>query len=181
MYLEDTILLYKLWSIFDFLILFYSLSHVLLHQYFCIQSLLSQSGASIWSADPTVTNNSWNFYQPQVVPDLDGDGVPDVVASHGGNGDYKAIVSLPRNVGTISSCTRLRWWWCTWSSCWTRRLVFLFLTTVQSPIWACYVMYMPASPFVLVYMQKKINCHQTEEIKEKLKEEPHTKCPQFVD
>ena len=57
--------------------------------------MLSQSGASIWSADPTVTNSSWNFYQPQVVPDLDGDGVPEVVASHGGNGDFKARVSKP--------------------------------------------------------------------------------------
>ena len=52
------------------------------------------SGASIWSADPAVTNNKWSYFQPQVIPDLDGDGVFDVVVTHGGNGDYKPEVSV---------------------------------------------------------------------------------------
>ncbi|XP_072036013.1 uncharacterized protein [Amphiura filiformis] len=53
-----------------------------------LQAVDSTDGTILWSADPTMTNDSWNYYQPQVVPDLDGDGVYDVVATHGGNGDY---------------------------------------------------------------------------------------------
>ncbi|XP_033630167.1 uncharacterized protein LOC117292278 [Asterias rubens] len=42
-------------------------------------------GKRLWSADPDVTNPHFNYYQGQVVPDLNGDGVPDYVVAHGGD------------------------------------------------------------------------------------------------
>ncbi|XP_038048308.1 uncharacterized protein LOC119722328 isoform X2 [Patiria miniata] len=42
-------------------------------------------GVILWSADPSVTNPHFNFYQGQVVPDMDQDGVQDFVVTHGGD------------------------------------------------------------------------------------------------
>ena len=50
-------------------------------------------GEILWSADPDVTMPHFNFYQGQVVPDLDSDGVPDYVITHGGDTRFSDTVS----------------------------------------------------------------------------------------
>ncbi|XP_078690819.1 protein FAM234A-like isoform X2 [Branchiostoma floridae x Branchiostoma belcheri] len=47
-------------------------------------------GEVLWRVDPTLVDHHWNFYMPQLVPDLDRDGVPDLVAAHGGDLRFKA-------------------------------------------------------------------------------------------
>ncbi|CAH1274303.1 FAM234B [Branchiostoma lanceolatum] len=46
-------------------------------------------GEVLWHVDPSLVDRHWNFYMPQLVPDLDGDGVPDLVAAHGGDLRFK--------------------------------------------------------------------------------------------
>ena len=65
---------------------------------FYITLFVYTTGTELWSADPSMTDIRWNYYQPQVIPDLDGDGVPDVVVSHGGNGEYTAMVGSLNNL-----------------------------------------------------------------------------------
>eukprot|EP00058_Branchiostoma_floridae_P021691 XP_002607181.1 hypothetical protein BRAFLDRAFT_68024 [Branchiostoma floridae] len=47
-------------------------------------------GEVLWHVDPTLVDRHWNFYMPQLVPDLDGDGVADLVAAHGGDLRFKS-------------------------------------------------------------------------------------------
>ncbi|XP_022092545.1 uncharacterized protein LOC110980291 [Acanthaster planci] len=126
------------------------------------------NGSVLWSADPGVTNLHFNFFQGQVVPDLDQDGVPDYVVTHGGDTRFSdkeldrpagrllllsgktgrslgRYLSLPDNHETYSAITL-----------YTRPNGAIFLLfgsggeTISGSLWAislrdlyCYVMSMP--------------------------------------
>jgi len=45
-----------------------------------------RTGALLWQFDDADARNPiMNLYTPQLVPDMDGDGVPDILAVHGGD------------------------------------------------------------------------------------------------
>ncbi|XP_033117726.1 protein FAM234B-like isoform X2 [Anneissia japonica] len=66
-----------------------------------LYAINSRTGRVLWSADNNqYTQYPWNFYQPQVVPDLDQDGVSEVVVAHGGNVNYPDE-KLDRDAGRV--------------------------------------------------------------------------------
>ena len=55
-------------------------------------TVLWSSGSLLWSVDEGVVHRMWNFYNVLVMPDFTGDGVPEVLLSHGGDPSFKAKV-----------------------------------------------------------------------------------------
>lgn len=52
-------------------------------------ALNSADGALLWSIDPTLVFSPYNFYFPMVLPDMDNDGVDDIISVHGGDPKYE--------------------------------------------------------------------------------------------
>ena len=50
-------------------------------------------GKVLWQGDNSALNSGWNNYNPTVLPDLDGDGVKDVLLPHGGDPTVPNYVS----------------------------------------------------------------------------------------
>ena len=53
-------------------------------------ALSGLDGSMLWVVDPSISYPRYNFYFPLVVPDLDGDGVDDLINMHGGDSTYKS-------------------------------------------------------------------------------------------
>ena len=53
-----------------------------------LRALDGSDGSTLWDRDPRVSFIHYNFYFPLFVPDLDGDGVVDIIATHGGDSSY---------------------------------------------------------------------------------------------
>lgn len=51
-------------------------------------------GDVLWVADRRYVNRGWNIYAPAVVPDLDEDGVKDIIIAHGGDPTVAAEVCI---------------------------------------------------------------------------------------
>ena len=49
-------------------------------------------GEILWAVDSKYLNRGWNIYAPAAMPDLDDDGVPDIVIAHGGDPTVPAQV-----------------------------------------------------------------------------------------
>lgn len=52
-------------------------------------ALSGLDGRMLWVVDPSISFHRYNFYFPLIVPDLDGDGVDDLINMHGGDSTYK--------------------------------------------------------------------------------------------
>ena len=52
------------------------------------QALSGVDGSVLWQRDPRLAYLRYNFYFPLIVPDLDGDDVPDLINTHGGDSTY---------------------------------------------------------------------------------------------
>ena len=53
------------------------------------RALRGSDGSVLWDRDPRLAFLRYNFYFPLFVPDLDGDGVQDIVITHGGDSTYR--------------------------------------------------------------------------------------------
>ena len=51
-------------------------------------ALNGKDGSILWVVDSSITFPKYNFYFPLIVSDLDFDGVPDIIVTHGGDADY---------------------------------------------------------------------------------------------
>ena len=56
--------------------------------------------ALLWSVDTNITCSSFNYYYPLYVPDLDRDGIIDIVVIHGGDSNYSPLTTN-RSPGVI--------------------------------------------------------------------------------
>lgn len=45
-------------------------------------------GEHLWKAERTYLKRQWNVYQVSALPDLDGDGVPEILVPHGGEPSF---------------------------------------------------------------------------------------------
>ena len=52
------------------------------------RALSGADGTTIWDRDPRLVYLRYNFYFPLFVPDVDGDGVQDIITTHGGDSTY---------------------------------------------------------------------------------------------
>ena len=52
------------------------------------KAISGADGTTIWDRDPNMAYLRYNFYFPLIVPDLDDDGVPDLINTHGGDSTY---------------------------------------------------------------------------------------------
>ena len=52
-------------------------------------ALSGADGALLWSVDPAIVFGTYNFYFPLVLPDMDDDGVDDIINVHGGDPKYE--------------------------------------------------------------------------------------------
>ena len=57
------------------------------------RALSGADGSILWDRDPNLAYLRYNFYFPLIVPDLDYDGVPDLVNTHGGDATYGESVT----------------------------------------------------------------------------------------
>ena len=53
------------------------------------RALHGSNGSILWDRDPQIAFLKYNFYFPLFVPDLDGDGVQDIIITHGGDSTYR--------------------------------------------------------------------------------------------
>ena len=51
-------------------------------------------GKMLWQGDHSALKGGWNNYNPVVLPDLNGDGVPDVLLPHGADSSSSTYVSI---------------------------------------------------------------------------------------
>lgn len=54
-------------------------------------ALSGVDGHTLWARDPSTTFMRYNFYFPLFLPDLDGDGTPDLANTHGGDSTYEDL------------------------------------------------------------------------------------------
>lgn len=52
------------------------------------KAISGADGSTLWDRDPNMAYLRYNFYFPLIVPDLDNDGVPDLINTHGGDSTY---------------------------------------------------------------------------------------------
>ena len=52
------------------------------------RAISGTDGSMLWDRDPRLAFIHYNFYFPLFVPDLDGDGVQDILVTHGGDSSY---------------------------------------------------------------------------------------------
>ena len=54
------------------------------------RALSGVDGSVLWDRDPSMAYLRYNFYFPLTIPDLDGDRVPDLINTHGGDATYSS-------------------------------------------------------------------------------------------
>ena len=61
--------------------------------YVCSTAFVFASGDVFWIGDETAIEGAWNTFGVTILPDLDGDGIPEVLLPHGGDPKYGPNVS----------------------------------------------------------------------------------------